>query len=393
MKTKIKIFSMLLCISFICSCSPKVDESRTKVLKPYKNGPFAVGSSTLVVDKKKLAARKFGASAYNAGKKLKDGTMFYMTDILANSSSTLSFELEVPKESKLLAPLVGKKIPYVGIMFYPTSKKNNDPDKQLELFGDTLPKMVKSGSRPKFSPKQKKYPLVIYSHGHGQHPFYRLVYLKQLASHGYVVFSLYHADYRFASFKEDNYTQRQHMRALSIKKALDYLKKNKRYNKYIDFDNIGMLGVHMGATTTAMIAGGKFFSNDKLYNYTDSRIKTAVVVAPYFGSDKFPYWGNDHEGIKNIKIPFFTIVGEDDDFDQIADYPTTLDVMKVMTSPKMMVRLADAGHEIKLPMQTISDTLSIIHFDAFLKNDKKAKDLLSNVKKVDVKQEMDFLLL
>ncbi|MBN2246460.1 MAG: hypothetical protein JW755_11520 [Candidatus Aminicenantes bacterium] len=56
------------------------------------------------------------------------------------------------------------------------------------------------------SSKEKKYPVLIFSHGWGEHYSQNTILMEELASHGYIVFSIaHHYECKFSSYPDGRF--------------------------------------------------------------------------------------------------------------------------------------------------------------------------------------------
>jgi predicted dienelactone hydrolase len=176
-----------------------------------------------------------------------------------------------------------------------------------------------------------KFPLVIVSHGYVGSRYLMTYLTENLASKGYIVVSIDHAD---STFKDANAFQSTLLnRAQDIKFVLNEMASlsGDALAGIIDTNNTGIIGYSMGGYGVLNVGGagysdgfGQFFggmtggstaiskllaSNPEYQKQEDPRIKAIVAFAP---------WGMargiwDAEGLKGLKKPTFFIAGSQDD--------------------------------------------------------------------------------
>jgi hypothetical protein len=70
------------------------------------------------------------------------------------------------------------------------------------------------------SPREKDYPVLIFSHGWGEHYSHSTILMEELASHGYIVFSIaHHYECKF-SFYPDGQTIHLDVNSLRFQKIM-----------------------------------------------------------------------------------------------------------------------------------------------------------------------------
>ncbi|MBT3251632.1 MAG: hypothetical protein HN367_07445 [Candidatus Marinimicrobia bacterium] len=343
-----------------------------------------VGSTNLELNKEKLSMpnnSNINIRDYYSGKGGKGGDMLYIADIITNPNDAFSFNVSVPNDSSLYGTLSGKEIPYIGFILYPTTETNKRPDYK-EPLGTILPHMQKVGEPPIFKNDKKDYPLIIYSHGSGDHPLWLLSTLSGLAENGYIVAALFHGDKRFKSMMSDlNALQTIALRPLSIKTAIDVLQNNSPFSNHINFNQIGTLGLSLGASTTMAIMGGKINGPNKSTQRTaiDSRIIASANLNPWLGNNGFSLFGENYSGINGVVNPYLALVGTKD---RAAPFQVTRDIISKLGGPKYMIGFTDEGHGFSDEAMMISRTWIQIFFDAYVKNDETQFKRITTMKSV-----------
>lgn len=180
-----------------------------------------------------------------------------------------------------------------------------------------------------------KRPLIMFSHGHGSNGLYYAWFAEFLASHGYVVATLYH--YRANTYDATIMYTRSKLwqRPLDISKDITFLLSDKAWGPHLDPTRIGVAGHSQGGFTSLWI-GGAMVNPDKFLAYqrrwkndplvpeslrrdlpldaqpalvvADARVKAVFAMAP----GDLPGFGMDEAGLAQMKVPAFIIVGARD---------------------------------------------------------------------------------
>lgn len=209
-----------------------------------------------------------------------------------------------------------------------------------------------------------KYPLVLISHGFPGNRFLLSHFAENLASKGYVVASVDHAD---STYPEDtSFESTRYNRPLDQRFVLDELTGQAQpIAEIIDPENIGVIGYSMGAYG-ALIFGGAGFADGGvkhdepafrevferhragsalLQDLVDPRVKALVPIGP---------WGRQHDvwdavGLSAVKKPTFVIGGSRDD---ISGYEDGIrKIFDELTSAKRYLLTFDyAGHNAAAPI-------------------------------------------
>ena len=100
-------------------------------------------------------------------------------------------------------------------VWYPTGKKSaselylEDPDRIISLFGfsNTYRTLRTNSSKGiKISADKEMYPVLIFSHGWGEHYSQNTILMEELASHGYIVFSIaHHYECKFSFYPDGRF--------------------------------------------------------------------------------------------------------------------------------------------------------------------------------------------
>lgn len=226
--------------------------------------------------------------------------------------------------------------PIVTEIWYPT----NDTFVKKDSISKKLP-FKSINVIPNANIVNKKFPLLLVSHGTGGNRFSLTWFIEKMVKQGYIVVSIDH--FGNSSF---NKIPREFVkwweRAIDIKFLLNSLLEDKNINQKIDTQKIGMAGFSLGGYTGIALAGGYVdrnmskvseedrklpaefpktdeiidFANDSLivssfnkYNkqVKDDRIKAFFVMAPAIG-----FGFHTKKQISEITAPIFIIAGKGD---------------------------------------------------------------------------------
>ncbi|NQV69638.1 MAG: hypothetical protein HQ498_06395 [Pseudohongiella sp.] len=320
----------------------------------------------------------FLQEGYNANSEAR-----YIDELLAYPDDAFSFQLTVPNDSALYGNSAGTIIPYAGYIFYPTTASNSRSD--YDVFQPpSLPRMQGEGEQPIFASDTEKYPLIVYSHGVGDHPTGDKINLfSTLASHGYIVMALYHGDYRYSQFDPQQFN----LRPLAVKTAIDELLSDPAFTDHIDVNKIGGMGESYGGSTMLALLGAKklnpdtasVISNNLLTTTTDERIKAAATIVPYAGAGIYPFFGSGGTGVSQISRPF---MANSATVDAETDLAMVQQVINNLTGTKYLIEYEGEGHELSNGAFQDANTWSKIFLDAFVKEDPDALNTLASIQSV-----------
>jgi len=176
------------------------------------------------------------------------------------------------------------------------------------------------------------FPLVIISHGYPGNRFLMSHLAENIASKGYIVASIDHTDSTYRTQAAFGSTLRN--RSLDQLFVLNEMaKRNNDQGSFlhglIDTNNTAIVGYSMGGYGAVITAGGGVtessvdfgFSppfgtlgihqsgSDSHNNLFDSRVKTAIAIAPW--GRNFGFF--DAEGLTGVQIPMLFVAGSEDD--------------------------------------------------------------------------------
>src|SRR5687767_6831777 len=240
-----------LAVSLAASLAPAAfGLNHTVIAPPLGAGPFRVACSNIAQDTSRIIA---GATAtdYWEGN-LVNNQVLYVDQILSAPQTALRFDAIPPDDRSI----------------YPTPSTNADPDYPLPGTTAVVPRMQPAGAAPKLVPG--RMPLIVYSHGLGGSPVGKgyVQSIALLASHGYLVAAVFHADARFSRLKVedlgdyfylltqyDRVAEMMLMRPVSLKAMVDVLLAHPQYGPAIDADRIGGFGRSLGGQAMANLLG------------------------------------------------------------------------------------------------------------------------------------------
>lgn len=209
-----------------------------------------------------------------------------------------------------------------------------------------------------------KFPLVVMSHGYGGWDTQFSNLAEHIASRGYVVASINHADMpvdgiasallSFGNVLVD--------RTLDQRQVLAQILANARtaarpYLALVDADKIGLIGYSMGGYGALSTVGASYdFTNDPLSKIPDSAkkiltdavrqqppIKALVTFAPWGGQPESRAW--TAASLSRITVPALVVVGNQDDVTNYRDGVSWI-FDKMASSDRHMLVYREARHNI-----------------------------------------------
>ncbi len=242
--------------------------------------------------------------------------------------------------SKALYPVGMKQMEFVApgsidrhvtfALFYPAVIQNEITPTRIPFF--TKLKIYQDA--PPLSDNVKR-PLILFSHGRGSNGIYYAWFAEFLAARGYIVASIYH--YRANTYDSTimYLANKLWQRPLDISLIISFLLEDKFWGPHIDANRIGVAGHSQGGFTALWIGGAKVNPNkyldfqrwwinnpmvpeylrkelpldaEQTLNVHDSRVKAVFSMAP----GDIQGFGMDKEGLQQLKIPTYIIVGSID---------------------------------------------------------------------------------
>jgi predicted dienelactone hydrolase len=233
------------------------------------------------------------------------------------------------KQMEYIDPTDGRHLAFA--LFYPAAAPDNSVAPYHMLFFTNLHLYVDA---PVVTDTLKR-PLIMFSHGAGSNGLYYAWFGEYLAAHGYLVGMLYH--YRANTYDSTVMYTRSKLwqRPRDITLDITNLLQDKVWGPHIDANRIGVAGHSQGGFTSLWIGGAKV--NPDLYlayqtgwrnnpvvpaylrgelpldagparDVRDSRVRAAFAMAP----GDLPGFGMDADGLRQLTIPTYIIVGARD---------------------------------------------------------------------------------
>jgi predicted dienelactone hydrolase len=210
-------------------------------------------------------------------------------------------------------------------------------------------------------------PLIMLSHGRGSDAWQYAWFGEQLAAHGFVVAALnhYHANTyeREIAYLANKIWQRP----VDISLDITFLLNDPFWSAHIDAQRIGVAGHSQGGFTALWIGGARInrdkvlafqrlFANNRqipefirrhlpvdptpAIDRRDRRVKAAFAMAP----GVVEAFGMDAEGLRQLRVPTFLVVGEGDT--QTPPKQNAEFAAKYIPDAKLWVIPGPVGHEV-----------------------------------------------
>ncbi|MCP9767054.1 dienelactone hydrolase [Lacihabitans sp. LS3-19] len=257
---------------------------------------------------------------------------------------------------------------------------SNDPKRPL------IPFQFKGRALRDASPisKDGKFPLIIVSHGYLGSRFLLTYLTENLASKGYIVAAIDHAESTFrdaAGFPSTLLNRSKDI--LFVLNQMAELNNTKNELKgLIDAENTGLIGYSMGGYGVLNVAGAgysdnslKLFgaltggstalevrigSNEAYQKSIDARVKAVVAFAPW-GMER-GVW--DAESMKGLKVPTFFVAGSQDD---ISGYEKGIKAIYngVTNTERYLLTYMNARHNVAPNPPPAESTQPGLHFDEY----------------------------
>ncbi len=238
-----------------------------------------------------------------------------------------------------------------------------DGKTQVTLHGkavrDAAPKRAAAGGA---------YPLVIVSHGYPGNRFLLSHFAENLATKGYVVAAIDHADSTYADQGKFGSTLvNRPFDQLFVLNAVDQLSKESGHflNGLVDASRTGLIGYSMGGYGAVITAGAGVTKEAVAYDagvpqgmlgvhlagsethakLRDERIKAVVAIAPW-GMQR-GFW--NQEGLSKITTPILYVAGSKDD---VSGYETGVRALYTGTvnADRYLLTFENANHNAAAPI-------------------------------------------
>lgn len=388
------IAASLLLATGLAAATPAAGVNHDVVVGPLSPGRFAVACSNIEQDAARIAQSGLQPADFW------DGTGGrYITEILAQPSSTLRIHAVSPDQRTLYPTTAGESIEYVAIVCHPTPRANTDPDYALPGTDDVVPHMLPPGAEPRLvsaseylatlgievtpapPPGPAKMPLIVYSHGLAGSPIGKgyINVMTQLAAQGYMVAAIFHGDPRFSRVRLEDFddywyalvnfdriAEMMLLRPVALRAMTDVLLGHPGYSPGIDAERIGGFGASMGGQSMAHLLGARITTSLGLScrdTVQDPRIKAAFGYVPYSGQSWLPAFCDDQRGAEGVTRPFMAMTGSQD---TTAPQGMTEQAVHRMKGSRYMVSLLGGQHELR--PQDAADLLTwmVTFFNAYL---------------------------
>ncbi len=362
--------------SFLLCCSACVDgtaPTTSAIADPWGRGPYPVGSTNMEVAPEYADIGDDAMHEYLLGSARESDSPRFIDNIIKHPESAWVTNVPVPNTTELYGPASGLTLPVVTFLTYPSSAQQQ-PNRYAFPYHDarygSFEDMLEAGEAPSFADPDKRYPLILLSHGASAHGVYDVGHAHDLASHGYIVAVINYGDDRTAT--ENN--QRHHrsfLRPLLTKAVLDSILESETFGGHIDTDSIGISGHSFGGFTALALAGGLVQGNTA--SVTDDRIKAGVIAAPWVGGiyddhEMFAF-GPDNAELKRVTKPMICFFGTKDEV-TLASF--ILPAARQLSGPTYVIELVDQPHVFEEGSWEDRNNWELLFFSAYLKSDPKS---------------------
>ena len=370
----LKALALLACLAVL----PAHALNHEEIVAPINLVKFPVACSNVEHDLDRLAQLGGRPVDYWEGNTV-NGTTRYITDILKNPGTAITFDPRVPV-GPLYPTRFGRPLDFAAIVCYPTSPTNTDPNYALPDNGGTVQRMQRPGEAPKIISAAEyaqimgvsvdpgtpsgpmRLPLIVYSHGLGGSPVGQgyLEVMTALASQGFMVAAVFHADARISPVRLEDLAdvvfvlaffpiivEMQALRPFALKAMTDRLMLDPAYARGIDPDRIGGFGASLGGQAMAHLVGAKITSSlarSCSDTERDPRIRAAVGYVPYSGHSFLPAFCDGQSGADTVNRPYLAIAGT---ADTTAPIGMTRDAVQRMGSSRYLIELIGGQHELR----------------------------------------------
>lgn len=370
------VFLLAFCI-FGCSEAPDANIEGD----PFGKGPHSVASTNMEVAPAHVDIGDDAMHEYLVGRSADSGQPQFFADILRYPEAAWVTDVKVPDIEDLYGPASGMTLPAVTFIAYPSSEERPQKSYSFPYHDAAYGKfenMLGPGEEPRFANPNRRYPLIILSHGSNAHGIYDVAHAHDLASHGYIVAVITYGDERTTKADGTN-AHVGYLRSLITKAVLDSLLDSSSFGPHIDANNIGVSGFSFGGFTALAIAGGAIEGNSS--SVSDKRIKAAVVAAPWVGGiyddENYFAFGLNNTGLNHIDIPVIGLFGTND---EVTHSSFILPAMKELAGPAYLVELIDQTHALEEGSWEDRNNWELLFFSAFLKRDPASLEALNTTR-------------
>lgn len=363
---------ILICVAFIVLLLTGSGHAFSFV--PDKSKPVACTSLEHDPDKiREAKARGITLEELRAGG-TRNSRKIYIDQVL--KQHVPGFDLHVPHDLDLYGRESGSTLPYSLLVCHPTTAENTAPDYPVPGTDTVIPRM--QVTELPLLPDERKYPLVLLSHGLGMDPLNENMF--ELAGQGFIVAALFHGDRRFPfpTIISLRRAELLTLRPLALKHTIDYLLEHPGFKEKIDETRIGGVGISIGGTTMLTLMGAEMMGPDIFSmrsTVTDPRISAAASIVPFLGQKYiFPLFGFNAQGADNVHQPYLAYSSA---ADGLADIDTVSSVLDNKPGSTYLVQVENEEHWISEEATENAFEWSLLFLNAHLKGDPEAQDALA----------------
>lgn len=369
--TRLPIAWFLLLSSCLSACAS--EDKPMLVVDPPGSGAYAVGTTNMEVATEYAAIGDEVMHAYLLGRSDDDGQPRFVIDLLAHPESAWIVDVPVPADEAMYGPASGLNLPVVSFVAYPAQADSQKNAYTFPYFGGqygSFADMLAAGEKPRFADANRRYPLVLLSHGGNAHGLYDVRHAQAIASHGYIVAVITYGDERTAVPDSPN-IHTMFLRPLITKAVLDSLLASEEFGPRIDAENMGITGHSFGGFTALAVLGGPILGNES--SVSDNRIKAAVLAAPFVGgrfrSLPMYMFGDENAGLEQVTAPTLWFFGTND---EVTPANSILPAARRVSGPRYLIELVDQPHVFEGGSWQDRDNWELLFFNAYLKSDAEA---------------------
>ena len=224
--------------------------------------------------------------------------------------------------------------------WYPTTASDGETaayEHDISRTTDSALPIIFKGRAFKSAPAitDQKFPLIVMSHGYGGWAEHFSFLGEHIASRGYVVASINHADARpegavsfllsFGNVLQNRALDQRELIDQLLSQAASQTAAKNSYAAAIDVEHIGLIGYSMGGYGALRTAGAPYdYEGEGLANLPDdskqamqqglntgTAINAVVALAPWGGAPNNRSWSR--AGLEQITVPALIIAGNQDD--------------------------------------------------------------------------------
>ena len=161
------------------------------------------------------------------------------------------------------------------------------------------------------SSKENNYPILIFSHGWGEHYSQNTILMEELASHGYIIFSIaHHYECKFSSFPDGRFIHidmnsrrfQKIMQEMQNPKAMELIQK--MYNASNDEERLQVFTEINNLLPTGLIESPKYWAQDISFfmDQLEGMEKEDKIFKEKLDLDKIGVFGMSMGGIASTEI-------------------------------------------------------------------------------------------